>query len=109
MLAVRDPNALSGAIPSGWGRDPFARAAQDRGDDEAMGRTSRGREPSRATGLYLQGIMVGPRGRTALINGDVCREGERVGNYEVLSIGMRTVMLIQGGNVTTLTLRGDGS
>jgi hypothetical protein len=53
--------------------------------------------------------MVGPTGRTALINGDVVREGERVGPYEVLSIGKRTVMLIQNGSVTTLALKGDGS
>jgi uncharacterized protein (UPF0261 family) len=109
VLAGRDRGATSDDIPSGWGRDPFARAVQDRGDDDAIGRTAGGREPSGGTGLYLQGIMVGPTGRTALINGDVCREGERVGAYEVLSIGTRTVMLMQNGNVTTLTLRGGGS
>ena len=47
--------------------------------------------------------------RTALINGEICREGDRVGSFEVLSIGKRSVMLMQNGNVTTLTLMGDGS
>jgi len=59
--------------------------------------------------MFLQGIMVGAMGRTALINGEVCREGDRVGSYEVLSIGKRSVMLMKGGSVTTLTIQGDGS
>ncbi len=109
-LADRNRDADQGDIPSGWGRDPFARAGQDRGDDDAIGRAAPGARPtSSGSGFYLQGIMVGPTGRTALINGEVCREGERVGPYEVLSIGKRTVMLIQNGSVTTLALKGDGS
>jgi hypothetical protein len=52
--------------------------------------------------------MNGPAGRTALINGEVYREGERVGSREVLQIGARSVLLLDKGTVTTLTLKGDG-
>lgn len=110
MLAVRSRDAAMDDIPSGWGRDPFARSFVDALDDDAARRSAPGvRTSSRSAGLYLQGIMVGPTGRTALINGEVCREGDRVGRYEVLSIGKRSAMLIQNGSVTTLTLKGDGS
>ena len=53
--------------------------------------------------------MNSPAGRTALINGEVYREGERIGAREVLQIGTRSVLLLDNGTVTTLTLRGDGS
>jgi hypothetical protein len=51
--------------------------------------------------------MNGPSGRTALFIGEVYREGERVGSREILQIGARTVMLMDNGTVTTLTLKGD--
>ncbi len=109
-LAARMRDAYQNDIPAGWGRDPFGRTTQDAGDDDPISRSTPSARPSSGgTGLYLQGIMVGPTGRTALINGDVVREGERVGPYEVLSIGKRTVMLMQNGSVTTLALKGDGS
>lgn len=96
---------------SGWGRDPFANrfglVPADLG--RAARPSQRGRAPQAATGLYLQGVMNGPAGRTALINGDVYREGERIGSREVLQIGTRSVLLLDNGTVTTLTLRGDGS
>jgi hypothetical protein len=109
-LAARNRDALPAEAAAGWGRDPFSRTFLDPGDEVPAVRKGIGRRPAAATpGLYLQGIMVGAMGRTALINGDVCREGDRVGPYEVLSIGKRSVMLMKGGSVTTLTLRGDGS
>jgi hypothetical protein len=52
--------------------------------------------------------MEGPMGRTALINGDIYREGQRIGTREVLQIGRRAVMLLDHGTVTTLMLKGDG-
>jgi hypothetical protein len=96
---------------SGWGRDPFANrfGVAPAGMDRAARPAQRGRSPQAATGLYLQGVMNGPAGRTALINGDVYREGERIGSREVLQIGTRSVLLLDNGTVTTLTLRGDGS
>ena len=112
-VAVSGPGKHGPSTPtdSGWGRDPFANrfgvAPADM--DRAARPAQRGRLPQAATGLYLQGVMNGPAGRTALINGDVYREGERIGSREVLQIGTRSVLLLDNGTVTTLTLRGDGS
>jgi hypothetical protein len=52
--------------------------------------------------------MDGPAGRTALINGEIVREGQRIGTREVIQIGRKAVMILDKGNVTTLTLKGDG-
>jgi|SRR5687767_630613 len=91
----------------GWGRDPFDRRFGLGAPSPASPRSRRQgpEEPS----LWLQGVMNGPAGRTALINGEVYREGERVGSREVLQIGARSVLLLDKGTVTTLTLKGDGS
>ncbi len=91
----------------GWGRDPFNRLFGMGGPAPALSRshTTGTAEPA----LWLQGVMNGPAGRTALINGEVYREGERVGSREVLQIGARSVLLLEKGTVTTLTLKGDGS
>lgn len=96
---------------SGWGRDPFASrfGALPAGASGSARSSQHGRPAPQATGLYLQGVMNGPAGRTALINGEVYREGERIGAREVLQIGTRSVLLLDNGTVTTLTLRGDGS
>lgn len=93
----------------GWGRDPFDRHFAG-GSTSAPDVGRRGmRAPVAATGLWLQGVMNGPAGRTALINGEVYREGERIGSREVIQIGARSVLLMDHGTVTTLTLKGDGS
>lgn len=90
----------------GWGRDPFARRFGTGGDEAPAPR--RARTPA-GPGLVLEGVMHGPAGRTALINGRIVREGDRIGSREVLQIGSRSVILMEGGAVTTLTLKGDGS
>ena len=96
---------------SGWGRDPFANrfGVVPAGAQGNARPSQKGHAAPQATGLYLQGVMNGPAGRTALINGEVYREGERIGAREVLQIGTRSVLLLDNGTVTTLTLRGDGS
>ncbi len=107
-LATRNRDALPAEAAAGWGRDPFSRTFLDAGDEIPAGRKL-GLRSGPAAPIYLQGIMVGAMGRTALINGEICREGDRVGSYEVLSIGKRSVMLMKNGSVTTLTIQGDGS
>lgn len=115
MTAVAvDPALKEGSstpTDSGWGRDPFASrfGAVPAGAAGSARPSQRVRPAPQATGLYLQGVMNGPAGRTALINGEVYREGERIGAREVLQIGTRSVLLLDNGTVTTLTLRGDGS
>ena len=109
-VAVNGKHGSSTPTEAGWGRDPFAnRFGVVPGSGGSARPAQRGHEAPAATGLYLQGVMNGPAGRTALINGDVYREGERIGSREVLQIGTRSVLLLDNGTVTTLTLRGDGS
>ena len=108
-LASRNRDALPAEAAAGWGRDPFSRTFLDAGDEIPGGRRLGSRPGPAGAPMYLQGIMVGAMGRTALINGEICREGDRVGSYEVLSIGKRSVMLMKNGSVTTLTIQGDGS
>ena len=94
--------------PPGWGADPFDRRFR-------LGREPNSEPPSgakptgRGSGLYLQGVMNGPRGRTALVNGEVVREGDRIAGREVLQIGARSVLLLDHGTVITLSLKGEGS
>jgi hypothetical protein len=92
----------------GWGNDPFRRRFGPEGAIAKASDPARHEAPvSGGPGLFLQGVMNGPAGRTALINGEVYREGERVGSREILQIGARAVMLLDKGTVTTLTLKGD--
>ena len=108
VLAVSPSGRGQAATPTppGWGEDPFERRFRLGGapDRAAV-------KPATTTGpaLFLQGVMNGPRGRTALINGDVVHEGSRIDGREVLQIGARTVLVLDHGTVVTLTLKGDGS
>jgi hypothetical protein len=109
QLAASAPKqGLSTPTEPGWGSDPFRRRFGPEGAPAAVPPSARREAPlPPGAGLYLQGVMNGPSGRTALINGEVYREGERVGSREILQIGARTVMLMDKGTVTTLTLKGD--
>jgi hypothetical protein len=101
--------AQASLTPAGWGSDPFERRVFDGKEPAAaLSQAVRSAATPLPTGLYLQGIMEGPMGRTALINGEIYREGQRVGTREVIQIGRKAVMLLDKGNVTTLTLKGDG-
>ena len=101
--------ARASMTPAGWGSDPFERRVFD-GKESAAAMRPVGHPASseKPPDLYLQGIMEGPMGRTALINGEIYREGQRVGTREVIQIGRKAVMLLDKGNVMTLTLKGDG-
>lgn len=102
--------AHASMTPPGWGSDPFQRRVADTRESPGTVRALARVSPSPAgTGLFLQGIMEGPLGKTALINGDIYREGQRIGSREVIQIGRRSVMLLDHGNVTTLMLKGEGS
>ena len=102
--------AHASMTPPGWGGDPFQRRLADvRESPGAAGPVARATPSPVGSGLYLQGIMDGPLGKTALINGDIYREGQRIGSREVIQIGRKSVMLLDHGNVTTLMLKGDGS
>lgn len=97
------------ATPAGWGSDPFERRVLDGKESAGAMRPIAAAAAGKVeAGLYLQGIMDGPMGRTALINGDIYREGQRIGAREVIQIGKKAVMLLDHGTVMTLTLKGDG-
>jgi hypothetical protein len=103
-------DARGAPTPPGWGVDPFARRSAEWNDKAGPARPAFHQDAAPAqTGLYLQGIMQGPMGRTALINGDIYQEGQHIGTREVLQIGRRAVMILDHGTVTTLMLKGEGS
>jgi len=107
--------AAHGAVSPDWGQDPFARRFPGAGEEGAARAPRRGaakggaaaRGAPAASGLHLQGVISGPLGRTALINGSMVREGERIGGREVIEIGRRSVVLLDQGTVTTLHLQGE--
>jgi len=94
--------------PPGWGGDPFDRRFR-LGREPNSEPASSGKPTAGGSGLFLQGVMNGPRGRTALVNGEVVREGDRIAGREVLQIGTRSILLLDRGNVITLSLKGEGS
>jgi len=100
--------ARASMTPEGWGSDPFERRVFQGKESAAAMRPVAHSAASQPTDLYLQGIMEGPLGRTALINGEIYREGQHIGTREVIQIGRKAVMILDKGNVTTLTLKGDG-
>jgi hypothetical protein len=108
LAASAAERGMSTPTEPGWGNDPFRRRFGPEGAIAKASDPARHEAPvSGGPGLFLQGVMNGPAGRTALINGEVYREGERVGSREILQIGARAVMLLDKGTVTTLTLKGD--
>ncbi|MEK7348161.1 MAG: hypothetical protein AABZ94_04760 [Candidatus Eisenbacteria bacterium] len=109
MLAnASDRGTAVTPTPPGWGGDPFDRRFR-LGREPNSEPVSGARSSSRGSGLFLQGVMNGPRGRTALVNGEVVREGDRIAGREVLQIGARSVLVLDHGTVVTLSLKGEGS
>src|SRR5690349_2429054 len=92
----------SGAVtptPPGWGSDPFDRRYGLGTEPSTEPAGTAGGAATGGSGLYLQGVMNGPRGRIALVNGDVVREGDRIAGKEVLQIGARSVLVLDHGTV----------
>ena len=115
--AAPAPAVLAGAdgrakavtpTPPGWGSDPFDRRFR-LGAEPSSARVRSAGGPALGMGLFLQGVMNGPRGRTALVNGEVVHEGDRIAGREVLQIGARSILVVDHGTVVTVTLKGDGS
>ena len=109
MLAGSNDRASAPTpTPPGWGSDPFDRrfrlGTEPNSEQAVSGRTS-----ARGAGIYLQGVMNGPRGRTALVNGEVVREGDRIAGREVLQIGAHSILVLDHGTVITVSLKGEGS
>ena len=52
--------------------------------------------------FHLKGVLVSPSSRSALVNNTVLREGERVGNVEIIAIRMGEVEIRNGSRRLTL-------
>ncbi len=124
QLIQQDPHMLSATFDVTW-VDPFGKPAASATEAITTNETPAA-EPAATTsaaasidpqnlGLTLSGIMVGPRGRLAMINGEACHEGELISvtdkrektvGYEirVLKIGRQSVQLDFGGRIFSLEL-----
>ena len=81
--------AAPAPVPAGdaWGRDPFNNPLAGR----APARTER--RPD-ASGKGLTGIIYSKDIRLAIINGEALREGSSMGKRKLVSIGLRSVRLV---------------
>ena len=52
--------------------------------------------------FQLKGVLLSPTGRSALINGEVAREGDRIGRAEILAIEEKGVRLLIGADEYTV-------
>jgi hypothetical protein len=108
LASTGDRTSAVTPTPPGWGSDPFDRRFRLGAEPNSM-RAPRGAVSASAAGIFLQGVMNGPRGRTALVNGEVVREGDRIAGREVLQIGARSILVLDHGTVITVSLKGEGS
>ena len=51
-----------------------------------------------ADGLDVRGVMISRHARSALINGRILREGDRLGDVQVVEIGQQEVLFRNGGS-----------
>lgn len=54
--------------------------------------------------LFLQAVFIWPDKKIALINGQILKEGETVGNYRIVSIEDQGVIVESGAGRTLLNL-----
>ena len=66
-------------------------------------------DPSGATPVAVQGILISPNGRSALIGGQLAREGETVRGARVAEISESSVVLHRGDSALTVPVGGSGS
>lgn len=63
-------------------------------------------EEEHKSAVFLEGIIYDKRGLSyAIVNGVVVRIGDRVGDYQVLKIEERKVILIKEGQIQELELK----
>lgn len=67
-----------------WGRDPFARPFEGTAATQV----------TRAPEKKLTGIIYGKDERIAIIGGELVREGSMVGDQKLVSIGRRSIVLM---------------
>lgn len=79
------------AIKEGWGRDPFFLGNVSRDDIEL-------------DGMVLNGIVWDEDSQYAIVNGEVIKVGDKLGDKKIVEINKDSVVLEQDGNRHTLTL-----
>lgn len=58
------------------------------------------------TELYLEGIAYEPQGGScAVINSEIVKSGDKIGDYQVLEVQRQKVVLVRGEEVLNLELR----
>lgn len=81
------PRSLSTITSEGngeWGRDPFSKPFEGTASAPA----------TRAPGKKLTGIIYGKNDRIAIIGGEMVREGSMVGDQKLMTIGKRSIVLM---------------
>ena len=66
-------------------------------------------DPSGATPVAVQGILISPNGRSALIGGQLARQGEAVRGARVAEISESSVVLHRGDRALTVPVGGSAS
>ena len=59
--------------------------------------------------FHVKGVLISDRGRSALVNGRLVRENERIGDAEVVEISEHDVRLRRGGYDLTVLVGGSSS
>jgi hypothetical protein len=90
------PPVVSDAGP--WGKDPFGSPPEPVSEDETRSTTA-GASPD------LEGIIAGPSGVVAILNGRIVRVGDRVNGERVREITPNAVTLQRGQQVRRIGLR----
>ena len=90
------PPVVSDAGP--WGKDPFGSPPKPVSEDETRSATA-GASPD------LEGIIAGPSGVVAILNGRIVRVGDRVNGEWVREITPNAVTLQRGQQVRRIGLR----
>ncbi len=99
------PPVVSDAGP--WGKDPFGSPPepvsverhQDAAEDKTRSTATAGTSPD------LEGIIAGPSGVVAILNGRIVRVGDRVNGERVREITPNAVTLQRGQQVRRIGLR----
>lgn len=81
-----------------WGKDPFGSPPEPVSEDETRSTTA-GASPD------LEGIIAGPSGVVAILNGRIVRVGDRVNGEWVREITPNAVTLQRGQQVRRIGLR----
>lgn len=118
----RDPRVSATATLPGPKRDPFqatasARQADKQREQQAAAAAARLLISPKQLGMTLEGTLIGSRQKTAVIDGKVYREGQRIqvgktprnADFELRAIERRRVVLAAGNELYELQIPGPGT